>query len=183
LKHLGADVPPVVQEIRDLVFAYQKLLREGRALVYTAQNFRLRFQEIYTPLVVTGLTWREQQFIRSETALDTYLGALEAQHEFGRKANHIQRRNKELMEQALAAEGNLQALQAQALIQAHTAQQVSMTVEQLATLNNLLAVQHAYEVSTQESVERSFDAWLEPALQAERYETFPGLDPLPNRRR
>ena len=182
LVELGVDIAPIVSRIRDLIGAYHALLHEGRALVYTAHDLRQQFREIFDPFPADG-SWREEQLVRSETSLDTYLAILRANGEFGRNAIRTQKRNEDLMAQALDTGGNLEALHAQALIQAHTAQEVSKTVEQLASLNNLLAVHFANEIATRESLERSFDRWLDPLTVAGRYEGYRRLDPLPQMRR
>ncbi len=182
LVRLGIDADPILSQIRDLIGAYHELLDEGHALVYTAHDLRHQFREIFDPFPADG-SWREEQLVRSETSLDTYLAILQANGEFGRNAIRTQIRNEELMDQALGTGGNLEALHAQALIQAHTAQEVSKTVEQLAALNNLLAVHFANEIATRESLERSFDRWLDPLTVAGRYEGYRHLDPLPTLRR
>jgi P-type conjugative transfer protein TrbJ len=180
LVELGLNFDPIISRIRELIAAYHNLLREGQALVYTANNLESRFREIFDPFPA-DIAWREEQLLRSQTSLDTYLAILRANGEFGRTAIRTQIKNEELTAQALGTGGNLEALHAQALIQAHTAQEVSKTVDQLASLNNILAVHFANEIASRESLERSFDRWLDPLTRTAPYEGYPQLPSLPGR--
>lgn len=179
LVHLGVDFRPVQTEIHRLLITYHRLLREGRALVYTMNRLAETFDEVFHP-GASAVPWREEQQRRVETTLATYRAALRASQAVGNRSFATQERNRQLMEQALDTRGNLAALHAQALIQGHTAQEISKTAEQLATLNNLLAVEHAFEVASEASAERSLEAWVEPAMVAGPYASYRRFDPLPD---
>jgi P-type conjugative transfer protein TrbJ len=181
LVRLGIDFRPIDTEILRLIHAYQELLHQGKALVYTLRNLDDRFKEVFDPGPSVE-RWRDEQLRRVETVLDTHRAVLKANQAFARNASRTQVQNEGMKRQALATEGNLEALHAQALIQAHTAQEISKTVEQLASVNNLLAVHFAYEVASQESAERSFDEWLAPLGEVQGYDGYRRVALLPELR-
>lgn len=152
LEDLGS---PFFRRLFGLVRNIQRELEVTAGLVYTLRDLDRRFQELYPSHVVSEDLERdelEQMF----TTIETFRGSLLATRELAGDAENAERVLEDLRQQALATEGNLQILKAQAMMLAHVGQETSKMQQQLSILTNALVVQGAHTASREARAEATF---------------------------
>lgn len=161
LTNLEELADPSYREILSLVSRILETMeRDTKGLIYSHRQLDERFREIYRLEPSTGDVVVEER-LRVETAVETARAALLATRLQGEDLIRSQGTLAEMKGQALAAGGNLEALQAVALLEAHTAEEVGKLTQQMLLQTNLTAVALAEALASRSAAEETFRAAVE----------------------
>lgn len=171
LKDLLRLENPQVREISWFLYDLAYLLRETEGLVYSLEQLDQVFRELF-PGYEPADDLSEVYADRTHRTLETLRAALLSTQRMARTFGPSQAILDELTGQALAAQGNLEAQEAQSILTGFTAQEISKLLQQVAVLTNAQAVYFSNEIESRASAVATFETWLDDARRdAAPYET------------
>lgn len=129
--------------------------RRTKGLIYSRRDLDRRFQEVF-PQGRPAEDLLAEDRRRIETSLETARAALLASRLQGEELLRSQSTLAEMKSDALGARGNLQVLQSVALLEAHSAEEISRLTQQMLIQTNLTAVMVAELVSSRSAAEETF---------------------------
>lgn len=170
---------PSYREVATLLYYVGVLVQEGEALAYSLDDFERRYRDLYRGYeVAEDLDEASREQMR--VALDTFLGSMLSTQRLAHNAVPSQQTLGRMKEQLLLAEGAREVAQASGLITAHSAEESSKVMQQLALMTNMQAVYYAHALNREAMAEETFTRALERAYRPGlRYDasTAPGLVP------
>lgn len=180
LRNLAQIEEPVFTRILRHLFQVLRVMeRETKGLIYSQRLASIQFQRIYRwePAEHDLL---EEDRKRVETSIETARAALLATKLQGEDLLRAQSRLEELKDQALDAEGNLQALEALALLEAHTAQEIGKLTQQMLIQTNLTSVAVAHALASPSAAEETFREVVEASRRdVPSYGSVPPIPVVP----
>jgi type IV secretion system protein TrbJ len=158
LKHLDH---PLADEIGWLFYDLAALLRETEGLVYSLDDLDERVRDLFPGYEPAEDDLAELYSDRTHATLETLRAALLSTQRMARSLGPTQQTVAALTEQALGAQGNLQALQANSVLVGFTAQQISRLLQQVAVLTNAQAVYDSNAIEREASAAATYEGWID----------------------
>jgi len=168
--------PTLGEILSHLSRVLSEMERRTRGLIYSQANLDSRFGEVF-PQGRPAEDLLAEDRRRIETTLETARAALLATRLQGEDLLRSQATLAEMKSDALGTEGNLQALQSVALLEAHSAEEISRLTQQMLIQTNLTAVVAAELYSSRSTAEETF----REAVRASRRDVpaYASVAPLP----
>jgi type IV secretion system protein TrbJ len=157
LKHLDH---PLSDDIGWLFYDLAALLRETEGLVYSLDDLDERIRDLF-PGYEPADDLDEIYGDRTHATLETLRAALLSTQRLARSLGPTQQTLAALTSQALSAQGNLQALQANSVLVGFTAQQISRLLQQVAVLTNAQAVYDSNAIEREASAAATYEGWID----------------------
>lgn len=176
LQNLQRLADPKLRDIGWLFYDLSYLLRETEGLVYSLDDLDRQVRETF-PGYQPVEDYVESYSARTHTTLETLRAALLSTQRVARTLGPTQGTLSELTRQALDAQGNLEALEANSALVGHTAQEISLLIQQVAVLTNAQTVYFSHVLETEAEAAATYEGWIDDARRAP--DPYDGVHPFP----
>jgi P-type conjugative transfer protein TrbJ len=153
---------PQIRELGWFLYELAYLVQQTEGLVYSLDDLDERFLVLfdgYEPADDLVAEYSERTHTTLETLRASLLSTQRSMRNIGLSLDDLAR----LTDQAIDAEGNLEALEANSILVGYTAQEITKLLQQVGMMANTQAVYYAHELESEAAAAASYEGWFRDA--------------------